>query len=558
MITKRCFAMVIALFLQGFLFFRPISAQTTPFADVSDTSGVLNNRRSKLRAIGQAWGDYDNDGWLDLYVTDPKGANTLYHNEGDGTFRVEMQEAAFLRDAFSQGAIFVDYDNDGWQDLYVLNWGANTLLKNENGRFRDVTAQAGVAGDANSQTASWGDFDQDGWLDLYVANWACYPSCGRPQTGERDRLYHSNRDGTFSDATDWLGVKTVGAGFVANFTDYDNDGDLDIYLVNDEFIHPIGNVLWRNDGAGCAGWCFSEVSAEANADTRLMGMGLATADFDHNGFLDYYFSNAGPMALLLNQGNGTFVESAEQMGVDLPHAVGWGTVAFDYDNDSWTDLYLAVMEMSSNRMPALNPLFRNEDGTHFSLVSPSGVEARGRSLGVAYADYDRDGWVDLVVGGRDDGYRLFRNQAHNGNNWLALQLVGGGPINLQAIGARVVLHTQAGKKLLQEVRAGSSLGAGDSLVLHFGLGRDRVVSADLLWPNGEQVTLYQLQPNQYYTLEYGNLPTELLQPTSADTRLTLIGTSLGITLWLALIALSRKTSRLTPARKNEEEMGKTG
>jgi hypothetical protein len=234
----------------------PTSITSPLFQNVSRAAGITQTRQGNDRAIGQAWGDYDRDGWVDFYVTDTKGPNSLFRNNGDGTFsRPAIAETVALRDGFSGGASFADYNNDGWLDLYVANWGQNVLFRNEAGQgFTDVTAEAGVGGQGeNSQSASWGDYDSDGWLDLYVANWACYPRCGRPSQGDTDRLYHNNGDGTFSDVTRLLGGETVGAAFVASFTDFDNDGDQDIYLVNDEFLFPTGNKLWRNDGPGCDG-----------------------------------------------------------------------------------------------------------------------------------------------------------------------------------------------------------------------------------------------------------------------------------------------------------------
>ena len=149
-----------------------------------------------------------------------------------------------------------------------------------------------------------GDLTGDNLADLYVANWSCTPNCGRPSEGDKDNLYHNNGDGTFTDVADLLSHQTWGAGFIAGFVDFDDDGDLDIYLVNDEFLNPVGNALWRNDGAGCDGWCFTDVSQAAGADQRVMGMGLAVGDPDNDLDFDFYFSNVGPMTLLVNQGDG--------------------------------------------------------------------------------------------------------------------------------------------------------------------------------------------------------------------------------------------------------------
>lgn len=499
----RPFFFILLLLLGGT---KTAVSQETIFTNVSESAGIVDNRVGEDKVIGQAWGDYDNDGWPDLYVTDHNGRNTLYRNLGDGTFEISpLSGSVALWSGYSSGASFVDFDNDGWRDLYVLNWGENVLYRNINGeRFENVTGTAGVGGNANSKTAAWGDYDQDGFVDLYVANWACYPNCGRPSTGDTDRLYHNNRDGTFTDVTPLLSSKVTGAGFVASFTDYDNDGDLDIYLVNDEFINPIGNGLWRNDGRGCDGWCFTEVSEDARANTQLMGMGLATADYDNDGDQDFYFSNAGPMTLLQNQGNGTFADEAQTAGVTSAGSIGWGAVFLDYDNDGWQDLFVAVSETAEKEGTANNPLYRNAQNGSFEDVSAqSGVDDGGSTLGVATADYDRDGRLDLLVGNTDSGYALYQNQSNSDHHWLALDLVGGGTVNRDAIGARVFVTTADGLTQMQEIICGSSLGAGNELSLHFGLeAHDRVETLQIVWPNGLTQSFDNISADRRITLAY--------------------------------------------------------
>ncbi|MGB5061720.1 MAG: FG-GAP-like repeat-containing protein [Candidatus Promineifilaceae bacterium] len=480
------------------------------FADVSRVAGVVNNRVASLdMAVGIAWGDYDNDGRIDLYVTDPAGPNTLYHNNGHGAFTVSPLTAQVaLPQAYSGGATFADYDNDGWRDLLVVNWGVNTLFHNENGqRFVDVTRQAGLTDDKNSKSASWGDFDNDGLVDLYVANWSCYPDCGRSLDGDPDRLYRNNGDGTFADVSDYLGGSLNGAGFIASFVDYDNDGDPDIYLVNDEFINPVGNKLWRNDGPGCNGWCFTQVAAEAGADSKLFGMGLAVGDYNNDGNVDFYFSNVGPMELLQNQGDGTFVETAVSAGVQAPDDIGWGALFFDYDHDGWRDLYLAVADTANHRDIGANKLFQNNaDGT-FTLVTCDNEAADVRpSLSAAYADYDQDGWLDLVVGNMDEGYRLYQNQYGRSqpstNHWLSLELVGSGPVNRDAVGARVYLTSPDGLTQMQDVINGVGLGGGSELTLNFGLGAAETADLRIQWPDGRIQTYSNVAADQRYRLEY--------------------------------------------------------
>ncbi len=484
-------------------------ASSTIFTDVNDTAGISSTRLGQDRLIGQAWGDYDQDGWQDLYVTDPRGPNILYHNQRNGTFWQMLDDVIDpLEDSLSSGAVFGDYNNDGYPDLYVLNRSEpNVLFMNVEGkRFVDVTAEAGVGDPYDGKTAAWGDFDSDGYLDLYVANWSCYPDCPRPSEGDRDALFHNKGDGTFANVTRILGSKVAGAGFVASFVDYDNDRDADIYLVNDVFINNRGNALWRNDGPGCEIWCFTEVSAEAGADTRLMGMGLATTDYDNDGDIDFYFSNAGPMVLLQNLGNGAFKDVATAAGVDVGSSgVAWGSVSLDFDNDGYQDLYLALTDMLPDGIP-LNPLFHNlGDGRFENLAGQSGVGHSGRTLGVAAADYDRDGWVDLVIGDYERGYTLFHNafSYRSDNHRIAVKLVGQGLVNRDAIGARVYVHTNDGRTQMQEVQTGSSLGAGNSLVLNFGLGQANIVRLMVLWPDGTTETYTDLKSDREYIFIYG-------------------------------------------------------
>ena len=492
----------IALFLgQGYLrFIAETPADEAPvFADVSRLAGIVDNRVAGIEmATGQAWGDYDNDGWINLYVTDPIGKNTLYRNNGDGTFNVSnLTDQVALTNTYSQGAIFADYDNDGWKDLMVVNWGQDHLFHNEQGiGFVDVSKKAGIIDDRNSKSASWGDYDNDGYLDLYIANWSCYPKCGRQFDGEPDRLYHNDRDGTFTEVTDLLNGGVTGAGFIASFTDYDNDGDLDIYLVNDEFINGAGNKLWRNDGPGCDGWCFTQVAKEANANSKVFGMGLAIGDYNNDGNMDFYYSNVGPMELLQNKGDGTFENIAGQAGVNFPNGIAWGAVPLDYDNDGWRDIYLSIADTADHKDVGANQLFHNNaDGTFTSVACSNKSTDIRMSIGVAYADYNHDGWVDLVVGNLDEGYRLYKNQQgqNSNNHWLSIELVGGGSINRDAVGARVYVTTSNGITQIQDVISGSSVMAGNDLAQYFGLGGERSADVRIRWPNGEEQVIKNVQ-----------------------------------------------------------------
>jgi hypothetical protein len=445
----------------------------------------------------------------------------LYQNNRDGTFSISpLSDSVSLPGLKSGGTVWADYDNDGWPDLYVLAHGANVLFHNDRGRgFTDVTAQAGVGDGGKGSSATWGDYDNDGYLDLYVVNWACYPEC-EPLDPElaRDRLYHNNGDGTFSDATHLLvHEKLLGAGFTASFVDFDDDGDSDIYVVNDALKNPIGNVLWRNDGPGCNGWCWADASTETGAGVLIEGMGLAVGDYDNDLDLDFYFSNmVNPMALLQNE-NGAFVDVAGSAGVAVgpSSAVGWGTAFLDYNNDGWQDLYLATtgfVQPTLDEPPQgmhfgyTDYLFENDGaGAFVDVTPPTWSQEPTPGMGLAYADYDNDGWVDYVLGNWNQGYALYRNRGAATNtdqNWLTIRLEGGGAINRDAVGARVYLKSSDGQVQMQEVKCGSSLGAGHDMALHFGLGQAGVEQVVVLWPDGTFKEYNQVPLNQVWKIEY--------------------------------------------------------
>lgn len=505
---------------------------TALFRDLSAQAGITATHRGiwyedvpvpyddGYMAAGSAWADYDRDGWVDLFVTGNLDPNVLYRNKGDGAFSVsDFSETLSLPDIPSGGAVWADYDNDGWRDLYVLNMGPNKLFRNlEGAGFADVTLAAGVGDNGKGTTAAWGDYDEDGHLDLYVTNWSCYPECElADHSRSRDALYHNNGDGTFTDVSGLLGFEPMlGAGFAVSWLDYDDDRDLDLYVVNDKVINPIGNILWRNDGAGCAGWCFTNVSVAAGADSTVHGMGLASGDYDNDGDLDLYFSNmVGAMVLLENQGDGTFENSAAKAGVAYRTgaSVGWGTAFFDYDNDGWLDLYLAATgvtavtsiggrqldspdalygmppEYTAGGLHFVYPdmLYHNERDGSFRALDQRLFNGESKaSMGFSTADYDRDGRVDFALTWWNDGHGLFQNTSYAGrtNNWVTFELEGGGTIDRDAIGTRLTVVASDGLSQTRELKSGSSLGAGNEMLLHFGLGDAEIKRVVVSWLNG--------------------------------------------------------------------------
>jgi enediyne biosynthesis protein E4 len=489
------------------------------FIDVSASAGIdathravwdVYDAKEGYLAAGQAWADYDGDGWLDLYVTGNLDPNVLFRNRGDGTFsRSPFSDQVALPGVTSGGATWADVDNDGWRDLYVVADGRNTLFRNlAGGGFEDVTERAGVGDGGKGKSAAWGDYDGDGFLDLYVVNWSCIPECDpEDEALSQDRLYRNEGDGSFTDVSHLLDhAKLVGAGFAAVFLDVDDDGRLDLYVVNDKVRTPIGNVLWRNDGPGCGGWCWTDVSRESGADTVMHAMGIAVGDYDNDGSVDFYVSNMmNSMVLLRSQGDGTFRGAASPAGVAVNppgEAVGWGTAFLDFDNDGWLDLYLAATgmpflsgsfyrgvapDLEDFRHPYPDGLFRNQGDGTFADAGAWALPHEARpSMGFAYADYDGDGFVDFVVGIWDEGYALYRNRGTAGadHHWITLRLIGGGPVNRDAVGAKAYVTDSDGRTQVRHVVNGSSLGAGNDLALHFGLGAATVEEIRIVWPDG--------------------------------------------------------------------------
>ncbi len=469
----------------------------THFMDVSRFSGFNPGHGyvDDYYTTGQAFGDYDGDGWQDLYVTDSRGLNILYRNNRNGTFSVSPFLSQVALDvSISGGALFADYDNDGDKDLYVLNLGANVLLRNDGARgFTDVSEEAGVADPGKGQSAAFGDYDNDGDLDLYVVNWWCVECEGTIWQQATDRLYENQGDGTFVDRTNYLREEfTDGAGYAAVWMDYDSDGDLDIYVANDKGFDgprqpdlPFNrNVLFRNEGPGCEGWCFVEVSQTSGADLRMEGMGLAVADFDQDMDLDIFITNTGQPKLLMNQGNSQFEEAAVEVGLEDSRTT-WGAAFLDYDNDGDLDLYASVGVSFGLDNP--NRLFDNQgNGQFVSADERSGAVFPRHTVGVAVADFNQDGGLDMVVGGMAHGYRAFGNLAsvRSAHNWTRVRLVGGGPVNRDAVGTRVYLRQSDGRVQMAEVKCGASHGSGHDLALHFGLGDAEVAELEVRWPDG--------------------------------------------------------------------------
>jgi hypothetical protein len=444
-----------------------VDATTSPLGSADNNQGL-------------AWGDYDNDGDTDLYISTWGGANKLYRNDGDGSF-TDVTSGTPLGDASNgQGVAWGDYDNDGDLDLYLANHTgtANKLFRNEGGgTFTDVTSTAGVGDTGDGRAVNWVDYDCDANIDLYVVN-----------RTSANKLFHNQGNGTFADATSGTPLGDTGVGLCAAWGDYDNDGDPDLYLTNNGT-----NKLFRNDGSGT----FTDVTAWPVND-GAWGNGIDWGDYDNDGDLDLYLANGGvPNKLFQNDGLGGFTDvTSSTLGDNgrWGYGVAWG----DYDNDGDLDLYVANAGSQPNR------LFRNDGGTNFvEVASGTSLADSQNGLCTAWADYDNDGGIDIYFTNTEPD-KLFRNVVCDLGHWIHLDLRGISS-NASAIGARVRI-VAGGISQIREVSGGSGFLSQNSLTVEFGLGAATVVDTlEIRWPSGLVEYTVQMDVDQHIVVEEGNL-----------------------------------------------------
>lgn len=495
---------------------------------------------------GVALFDYDNDGYLDIFVVNgaaipslqkesPKYWNRLYHNNHDGTFTDVTEAAGVAGFGYGMGVAIGDYDNDGWPDIYVVNVGKNQLLHNNgNGTFTDVTDKTGVGGgvlDGNkmwSVSAAWVDYNNDGLLDLFVSNYCKWevnkdPYCGptpklraychpKNYANLPNTLYRNNGDGTFTDVSAETGIdKYSGKGMGIGIADYDGDGFMDIFVANDN--HP--NFLFHNLG----GKKFEEVALEAGvayaqSGSALSGMGVDFKDVDNDGRPDIWHTAVEneSFPLFHNVGGGQFVEQTlpAQLAVTRTWS-GWGNGIFDFDNDGWKDLFVArsnvldnVAEFANRKYEEPNSVLRNLGNGKFQDVSSEAgpdFQAAAAHRGVAFGDIDNDGRIDAVVTVLNGSLKYFHNISKNNNHWILLKLVGK-KSNRMGLGAKVRITGEDGK--VQYNHATTAVGyacASDSRV-HFGLGGSRVIrEIEITWPSGIRQVLRDVPADQILKVE---------------------------------------------------------
>jgi hypothetical protein len=497
---------------------------------------------------GAAALDYDGDGWMDIFLVNgttlegfPKGqepTNHLYRNKGNGTFEDVTKRAGLAASGWGQGACAGDYDNDGREDLFVTYWGQNKLYRNTgDGTFEDVTSRAGL-----TQTrARWGagcaflDYDRDGRLDLIAANYidlvlSTTPvpesglcrykgipvACGPPGLpGGKNVLYHNAGDGTFEDVSEKSGITrakgTYGLG--VSTLDFDGDGWTDVYVANDS--NP--SALYRNNHDGTfADIGISSGCAYSQDGKPQAGMGLAIGDYDRNGTMDIFKTNfAGDTSTLYaNTGNGLCEDRTFSSGIGFnTRWLGWGVGFLDLDGDGWLDLFLVnghvYPEVERIKTEAgykqRKVVYRNLHNGRFAdvteqLGSPVTVAKAGR--GAAFADFDNDGDVDVVVNNIHDTPDLFRLDRTADLHWVSLKLVGT-QSNRDAIGALARVMTADGEQR-QEVRGGGSYYSQNDLRLHFGLGSNGAIDRVIVrWPTGREETFTGLAVDRLHTLKEG-------------------------------------------------------
>jgi enediyne biosynthesis protein E4 len=553
------FVIILAsLWLSPRLLFRAkTSAQleqsTVTFVEVPSSESKINwvhdNGRSEAHHLPETCGggglffDYNNDELLDIYLVNsgpsdfytPKTPirNALYQNNGDGTFTDVTEKAGVAcgkMGHFGMGAAAGDYNSDGWQDLYVTNYGANVLFVNSgNGTFTDMTEKAGVAAPNWSTCATWFDYDNDSKLDLFVSSFVQYSAsgsifCGDNRLGRRyycvprvfkprpSFLFHNDGGGKFTDVSRQSGIAaSLGKAFGAVATDVNNDGLMDLFVAND----TVANFLFLNKGNSK----FEEIGLASgvgysDSGNPRSGMGVDAADFDGDGWQDLFVANIDQelFSLYHNQKDLTFVDKPGEIGPATRLLSGWGLKFFDFDNDGDSDLILAnghpddMVEVQSTKVKYKEPLllFENVNGKYKNVSASSGpvfqkdFPARGLSMG----DYDNDGDLDLLIINNGEAPLLLRNEIGNRNNWIGLRLVST-KSNPAAVGA-IISWTAGGTRHSRLKTAGGSFLASHDPREVLGIGKaTKIDNIEIRWPSGRTDKLSKLPLNRYFTIVEG-------------------------------------------------------
>jgi hypothetical protein len=532
------------------------SSAAAKFVDVTDASGVHFQGQSyhtsrkyliETMGFGVALFDYDNDGRLDIFFANgamlpdpttrgtipkksgPKDWNRLYHQRADGTFEDVTEKAGLAGSGYDMGVAAADYDNDGYEDLYVTGYGGNHLYHNNgNGTFTDVTAASGTGGSGWSTSAAWVDLDNDGLLDLVVLRYMDWDFldiwCGEHRDGYRAYchpdvfmpvsalVYHNDGKGHFTEEAAKLGLANKGKGLGIALADYDRDGRVDIFVANDsmeEFLyHNKGQGTFQEDGLAAG------VAVDGDGRTYA-GMGVVFSDFKNNGLADLFVTDLANQkyAFYENNGDATFNYSSGSNGVgraSMLHS-GWGVASLDYDNDGWDDLIVAQGHDIDNielTLPSLHYkepmlLLHNDGGKSFSDVTAQSGEPFQQAWvgrGLAAGDIWNDGHMDVVAATNDGPSHILRNQTTNQNHWLGVKLVGSRS-NRDGIGAEIKVTTSMATQLVMASTAGSYLSSNDRRA-HFGLGSDKEAKAvEVRWPSGTVQVLKDVAGDQILEID---------------------------------------------------------
>ena len=507
------------------------------FVHFKGNKGISINREEFGPGVCVA--DFDGDGWQDIYFVNGRDlynrgisvSNALYHNNGDGTFTDVTEKAGVPGTGYGLGCVWGDFNNDAFPDLFVTQYGRNVLYRNNgNGTFTDVKDEAGVAGTESGafhSGATFFDYDQDGWLDLYVGSYvalgdkrycqlaevlsSCAPSEYR---GSPDALYHNNHDGTFTNVTAAAKIyQPEGKNLSVAAADYDNDGWPDLFVAND----GLNAYLYHNERNGT----FKEIGLVSGmavtAQGRVMAaMCISLGDYDNDGELDLYISDFQRSSdhLWHNEGKGLFDEVSEEAGITrlTRDVLSFGGGFFDYDNDGWLDLFIAnghVYPEVEQAAPGthykqINSLFHNEGNGRFTEVgklSGTGFGTPYVGRGVAFADFDNDGFTDVVVANNGDSPLLLHNSG-NGNHFLNIRLTGT-KSNRDAMGARIHVVTGTTSQIREIAGGGSYLSQSD-LRANFGLGKaKRAEIVEITWPSGQKQVFHDVEADKFYWIEEG-------------------------------------------------------
>jgi len=567
--TRRRLLQTLPTMLAPALIPRNLLAVATPtrtvpfsrFVDVTSEAGLTqtmfygdpnhNTYIVEVNGGGCAFFDYDNDGWMDAFILGgrrlegipPGASNRLYHNNRDGTFSDVTAKAGLTNAGWAQGVCVGDYNNDGYEDLYITYYGQNRLYRNNgDGTFTDVTEKAGLH-DPRTRFGSgctFVDYNRDGWLDLFVSNYveidlatAPKPSLQIPNCNYEGvptncgpgglpmpfhSLYRNNGDGTFTDVSKESGVAALRGsyGFTTVGFDADEDGWQDILVACD--ATPSLLLMNNHDGTFREEGLLRGVALSTEGQP-MAGMGVGIGDYDLDGHIDLvktHFVNQ-PTGLYHNNGKGEFEDVAARTGLGAERRfTSWGTGLVDLDNDGYPDIFIVAgtvapeLEKVYAKYPARNPrlIFRNQrNGTFAELGDEAGpaIASRHVSRGCAFGDFDNDGDLDILIMNRNEPPTLLRNDAPAGNHWIKVRLEGAGTrakTNRSAIGARVLVR-YGGKVQAQCVTSQSSFLSANDPRLHFGLGAASKASVEIHWPTGASEIHADLSVDQLVTIREG-------------------------------------------------------